>query len=254
MCTNNFSRLVICHLNMRNLINKKNTTSSQEISHHSRIYCQLVHILLQKMFFLCWGKVLLLDLYSLNSRRLILLRPARSLLNSLTPLGLPGGSVVKNPPVTQKTWVRPLSWKDPLEKGMATHSSILAWRIPWTEEPGRLQSSGLQSRMQLSTHTHYPLYSQIIMVNMVFFWSECHIFNRACKNNDSTTTTKVNMAHQNQDCTFSPLCASSSAYLIGLQILEISNSGKSGPENFSKHKPYHIWMPTMWKALCWVYF
>ena len=105
------------------------------------------------------------------------------------------------------------------------------------------------------THTLYPLYNQIIMVNMVFFWSECHIFNRACKNNDSTTTTtKVNMAHQNQDCTFSPLCASSSAYLIGFQILEISNSGKSGPENFSKHKPYHIWMPTMWKALCWVYF
>ena len=39
----------------------------------------------------------------------------------------------------QETWVRSLAWKDPLEKGMATHSSILAWRIPWTEEPGGLQ-------------------------------------------------------------------------------------------------------------------
>ena len=39
-----------------------------------------------------------------------------------------------------KTWVRSLGWEDPLEKGMATHSSILAWRIPWTEEPGVLKS------------------------------------------------------------------------------------------------------------------
>ena len=52
---------------------------------------------------------------------------------------------VKNPPAMQETWGRSLGWEDPLEKGMATHSSILAWRIPWTEEPGRLQSMGLQS-------------------------------------------------------------------------------------------------------------
>ena len=43
----------------------------------------------------------------------------------------------------QKTWVRSLGWEGPLEKGMATHSSVLAWRIPWTEEPGRLQPMGL---------------------------------------------------------------------------------------------------------------
>ena len=43
-----------------------------------------------------------------------------------------------------KTQVQSLGWEDPLEKGMAIHSSILAWRIPWTEEPGRLQSKGLQ--------------------------------------------------------------------------------------------------------------
>ena len=51
---------------------------------------------------------------------------------------------VKNPPTLQETWVRSLGWEDLLEKGMATHSSIIAWEIPWTEEPGGLQSMGLQ--------------------------------------------------------------------------------------------------------------
>ena len=45
---------------------------------------------------------------------------------------------VKNLPAVQETWVPPLGWEDPLEKGMATHSSILAWKIPWTEELGGL--------------------------------------------------------------------------------------------------------------------
>ena len=49
-----------------------------------------------------------------------------------------------------KTQVQSLGWEDPLEKGMATHSRILAWRIPWTEEPGELQYTDLQSRTQLS--------------------------------------------------------------------------------------------------------
>ena len=49
--------------------------------------------------------------------------------------GFPGDSVVKNSPAVQETWVRYLGWEDPLEKGKATHSSILAWRIPWTVEP-----------------------------------------------------------------------------------------------------------------------
>ena len=51
---------------------------------------------------------------------------------------------VKNPPAMWETWVQSLGGEDPLEKGMATHSSILAWRIPWTEEPGGLQSMGSQ--------------------------------------------------------------------------------------------------------------
>ena len=48
--------------------------------------------------------------------------------------------LVKNPPAMWETWVRSLGWEDPLEKGKATHSSVLAWRIPWTEEPGRLHA------------------------------------------------------------------------------------------------------------------
>ena len=52
--------------------------------------------------------------------------------------------MVKNLPAVWETWVRSLGWEDPLEKSMATLSSILAWRIPWTEEPGGLQSMGLQ--------------------------------------------------------------------------------------------------------------
>ena len=50
---------------------------------------------------------------------------------------------VKNLPAMQETWTRSLGREDPLEEGMATHSSTLAWRIPWTEEPGGLQSMGL---------------------------------------------------------------------------------------------------------------
>ena len=51
---------------------------------------------------------------------------------------------VKNLPTMQETWVQSLGWEDPLEKGMANHSSILLWRIPWKEEPGRLQFMGTQ--------------------------------------------------------------------------------------------------------------
>ena len=51
---------------------------------------------------------------------------------------------VKNLPAMQESWVQSLGWEDPLEEEMATHCGILAWRIPWTEEPGRLQSMGMQ--------------------------------------------------------------------------------------------------------------
>ena len=62
---------------------------------------------------------------------------------------------VKNLPAVQKTWVQSLGWEDPLVKGMATHSSILAWRISWTEETGGLQSIGSQRvGHDRATNTH----------------------------------------------------------------------------------------------------
>ena len=51
---------------------------------------------------------------------------------------------LKNLPAMQETWVQSLGWEEPLEKGMAAHSSIVVWKIPWTEEPGGLQSMGVQ--------------------------------------------------------------------------------------------------------------
>ena len=76
----------------------------------------------------------------------------------------PGGSLVKNLPAIQKTWVHFLGQEDPLEKEMATHSGFLAWEIPWTEEPGGLQSMGSQrvghnsatktTILCIHTHTH----------------------------------------------------------------------------------------------------
>ena len=57
---------------------------------------------------------------------------------------------VKSLPAMWESWIQSLGWEDPLEKGMAIHFSILAWRIPWTVEPGGLQSMGSQSRTQLT--------------------------------------------------------------------------------------------------------
>ena len=58
--------------------------------------------------------------------------------------GFPDGLVIKDPPARQQTWVQSLGQENPLEKEIATHSSILSWEIPWTEEPGGLQSMGSQ--------------------------------------------------------------------------------------------------------------
>ena len=59
-------------------------------------------------------------------------------------MGFPGGTAIKNSPVTQEMWVLSPDWEDPLEKEMATHSCIHAWEIPWTEEPSGLQSTRSQ--------------------------------------------------------------------------------------------------------------
>ena len=74
--------------------------------------------------------------------------------------GFPGGSVVKNLLAMQEMWVPSLGQEDPLEEGTATHSSILAQRFPWTEDPGWLQSIGLQRvrHKGLSTHDERHLF------------------------------------------------------------------------------------------------
>ena len=74
-------------------------------------------------------------------------RPETRLTPANSMGSIPGSLVtqmVKNPPAMQETWVQSLGREDPLEKGMATHSSILAWRIPWTEGPSGLESRGSQ--------------------------------------------------------------------------------------------------------------
>ena len=68
-----------------------------------------------------------------------------------------GAQIVKNPPAMQETWIQSLGREDPREKGMSTHFRILAWRIPWTEEPGGLQSIESQRvghNFESHTHTH----------------------------------------------------------------------------------------------------
>ena len=65
---------------------------------------------------------------------------------------------VKRLPAVRETWVQSLGWKDPLEEGMATHSSVLAWRIPWTEEMGRLSPWG-HKELDMTDEPLLPCYS-----------------------------------------------------------------------------------------------
>ena len=93
--------------------------------------------------------------------------------------GFPSGSEGKDLPAMWETWVRSLGWEDPLEKEMAIHSSILAWRIPWMEEPGGPQSKGSQrighnwaTSLSLSLLTLLPL--PILICLVVFLHSTYH--------------------------------------------------------------------------------
>ena len=85
--------------------------------------------------------------------------------------------MVNNLPIMQETWVQSLDQEDPLEKGMATHSSILAWRIPWTEEPGGLQSMGLQRvRHDWATNTHMDMCWKYQVGHFISLLRELSIF------------------------------------------------------------------------------
>ena len=93
--------------------------------------------------------------------------------------GFPGGLVIKNlPPVqeTQEMRVRSLGWEDPMEEEMATHSSILAWGIPGTEEPGGLQFMGLQKVKQdlVTAHAHIAYYTTVLGILCPFSFLSPH--------------------------------------------------------------------------------
>ena len=81
---------------------------------------------------ICW----LIQRYTLDTCQLLTLS-----------VGFSGGSVLKNLSSMQEAWVQSPGWEDPLEKERATHSSIRAWEIPWTEEPGRVQSMGVSKEL-----------------------------------------------------------------------------------------------------------
>ena len=107
-------------------------------------------------------------------RHLFLGRKVMIYLYNLSIWGFPGSSELKNLPRMQKTQVWSLVQEDPMEKGTATHSSILAWRIPWAEDPCRLQSVGLQSwtwlkrlstrAYSLTIHTHTRTHTSYVCI------------------------------------------------------------------------------------------
>ena len=89
--------------------------------------------------------------------------------------GFPGGSVVKNPPAKQETQVRSLGQEDSLEKEMATHSSLLAWKMPWTEEPGRSQSMGI-AKTRLAIQQQQIKDREIIkLLNLCLIPQNCYL-------------------------------------------------------------------------------
>ena len=105
---------------------------------------------------------------------------------SLYEMGFPVICMVKNLPALQETQVQSLGWEDPLEMGMATHSSILAWRNPWSEEPGGLESMGSQrnqtrlSDFSLIWNTLFNLYINLITratMRIYFHFWKCHTYN-----------------------------------------------------------------------------
>ena len=88
-------------------------------------------------------------------------------------MGFPGGKRLKCLPAMWETWLRSLGWEDPLEKGMATLSSVLAWRIPWTEGPDGLQSMGSQRVGQDGVTNTFTLtyFANIASQSLVLFYS-----------------------------------------------------------------------------------
>ena len=118
--------------------------------------------------------------------------------------------MVKNLPAMQKTWVRSLGLQDPLEKGMATHSSILAWRIPWTEEPVGIRSMELHRVRQVWTTNTVTVHDHAPLRIPEYFVRVCYLFVRFAfailektlkfeKQNKGATFLKAGWANQVMD-------------------------------------------------------
>ena len=99
----------------------------------------------------------------------------------------------------QETWVWSLGWEDPLEKGMPTHSSVLAWKIPWTEDPGGLQSMGSQrlhrTEWLAHTHTGYKKKKINTQKSVAFLYSNNQRSEREIKERISFTITSKRIKH-----------------------------------------------------------
>ena len=116
-----------------------------------------------------------------------------------------GALMVKNPPAMQETQVRSLCQEDPLEKAMATYSSILAWRMPWTEEPGGLQSMRSQrvrDNWRTSTSTFFPVAKALgYQYRGSWVWSLIEELDPTSPTKDSHAATGK-QPKQNTDCHF----------------------------------------------------
>ena len=103
---------------------------------------------------------------SFLTRKKSVLKHEAQIIPTILSISSPGASpvaqTVKCLPAMWETWVQSLGWEDPLEKEMATHSSTLAWKIPWTEKPGGLQSVGSQSRTRMNAFTFNKFPSQLV--------------------------------------------------------------------------------------------
>ena len=140
-------------------------------------------------------------------------------------------------------WVRSLGGEDPLEKGLATHSSILAWRIPWTEKPGRLQSIGShKSRAQLkqlSTHSHMHLLVLYILVTQrIGMW----ILNYLGLLRVKIVPVSVCVASQQDQSIYSPILLFCQIYYLNVLILKLKLIiyNLFSPFNFLKYIVYSV--------------
>ena len=133
--------------------------------------------------------------------------------------------IVKNLPAMRDTGIQSLGWKDPLGKGMATHSSILAWRIPWTEEPGGLPSMGSQRvGHDWATNTHIHIPNRLLAPGKQGS-HHCHVCISCIQNKPRIRGMSLSTEKLKPQNTFTDSCFPHSCYLIN--ILTISTIFKS---------------------------